>query len=324
MTSPRRLFSLSTAWPRAGLSLAAALLGLVLAASPALAVDLAGAQQDLEQLKKATKASATNDDVRGYLDAVFNAYKNLAGPEKPAEGASEDEVKAWESENAKFEKARDDYRDDAEKLFLKVLTLVKVENETNIRDDVNIRAATILGELGPVLEEKARESLSRSIIKEIERKLTKVKTHEVNSEVLASAFAALGHLNDPDSLEWMLKNHCHANEVQKDYIIAAHRALVLFTNIEGKIRYEVVSTFVKVYGGVELQAEKSSNKAADLAKKRFWDDIKTHTIPVVQHFAGKPTTAEGSALATMEEFTEFMREHKNVRKAPWEDVEVGK
>ena len=313
---PRRLLPLALA--------AALVAGLLLSASPALAVDIAGAESDLEQLKKATKPRATNEDLLQYLDAVFANFKDLKGPEKPADDASEDEKKAWEKENAKFEKALEKYRGNAEKLILKIMTLVKVKSETNVRDDVNIRAANILGDLSPMLDEKGRKSLSKKIMQAIDKRLTKVKTHDVNSDLLAAAFGALGKLNHESSLVWMLKNHCHANEVQKQYIIAAHKAMVLFKDVPGKLRYEVCAQFVKVYGSVEAQAEKSSTDAKDLAKKRFWDDIKTYTIPVVQHFASKPTDGDGSALATMEAFTAFMRDHKNVRKAPWVDAKVKK
>ena len=304
-----------------GLALVA---GFVLAAAPAYAVDLEGANQDLEQLKKATKPRATNEDLLQYLEQVFTNIKGLEGPEKPAEDASEEEKKAYASAEAKFVKARDKYRSDAEKLILKIMTLVKVKSETNIRDDVNIRAANILGDLGPLLDDKGRKSLSKKIMGAIDKRLTKVKTHDVNTELLAAAFGALGKLNDPSGLQWMLKNHCHANEVKKQYIIAAHKAMVLFKDVAGKMRYEVVSQFVKVYGSVEAQAERSSTDAKDLAKKRFWDDIKTYTIPVLQYYAGKPTDAEGSALASMADFQAFMRQHKNLRKAPWVDEKIKK
>ena len=298
--------------------------GLAFAPSTAYAVDLEGANLDLEQLKKAAKSRATNEDALQYLDAVFNNYKELKGPEKPADDASEDEKKAWASANGKFEKARDKYRAAAEKQILKMMTLVKIKNETNVRDDVNIRAATILGDMAPLLDEKGRKALSKKVMGAIDKRLTKVKTHDVNSDLLAAAFGALGKLNDPGSLQWMLKNHCHANEVQKQYIIAAHKSMVLFKDVEGKLRYEVCNQFVKVYGSVEAQAEKSSTDAKDLAKKRFWDDIKTFTIPVVQHYASKPTDADGNALATMADFQAFMREHKNMRKAPWADPKPAK
>ena len=313
---PRRLLPLALA--------AMVLGGLLLAAAPAHAVDLAGAEQDLEQLKKATKPRATNEDLLQYLDAVFTNFKDLKGPEKPADDASEEEKKAWEKANDKFEKGLEKYRGNAEKLILKIMTLVKVKNETNVRDDVNIRAANILGDMAPLLDEKGRKDLSKKVMAAIDKRLTKVKTHEVNSDLLAAAFGALGKLNHESSLEWMLKNHCHANEVQKQYIIAAHKAMVLYKDIDGKLRYEVCAQFVKVYGSVEAQAEKSSTDAKDLAKKRFWDDIKTYTIPVVQHFAGKPTDKDGNALATMADFFQFMRDHKNMRKEPWADPKVEK
>ena len=298
--------------------------GFVLVAQPSLAVDLEGAKQDLEQLKKATKPRATNEDLLQYLDAVFTNVKGLKGPEKPADDASDEEKKAWASANAKFEKNKAKYMADSEKLILKIMTLVKVKNETNIRDDVNIAAAKILGEMGPLLDEKGRKSLSKKIMNSIDKRLTKVKTHDVNTDLLAAAFGALGQLNDVGSLQWMLKNHCHANEVKKQYIIAAHKAMVLFKDVPGKLRYDVVNQFVKVYGSVEAQAEQSSTDAAILAKKRFWDDIKTYTIPVAQHYAGKPTDAEGAALATMADFQAFMRQHKNARKAPWVDAKIKK
>ncbi len=311
--------------PLLPLALAVALVGgLLLSAPPALAVDMAGAESDLDQLKKATKPRATNEDLLQYLDAVFTNYKDLKGPEKPADDASEEEKKAYEKEKAKFDKSLEKYRGNAEKLILKIMTLVKVKNETNIRDDVNIRAANILGDMAPLLDEKGRKSLSKKIMQAIDKRLTKVKTHDVNSDLLAAAFGALGKLNHETSLDWMLKNHCHANEVKKQYIIAAHKAMVLFKDVPGKVRYEVCDEFVKVYGSVEAQAEKSSTDAKDLAKKRFWDDIKTYTIPVVQHFAGKPTDPDGNALATMADFFQFMRDNKNARKGPWADPKVAK
>ncbi len=298
--------------------------GSVVAAPPALAGDLTTANSDLDLLKKSTKSKGTNADLLQYLSDVFGAYKSLEGPPKPADDASDEEKKKWASDNTKFEKQRDKFRSDAQKLILKIMTLVKVKDGTNVRDEVNIKAANTLGEMGPLLDEKGRKSLSKSIMGAIDKRLTKVKTHDVNTDHLAAAFGALGQLNHPSSLQWMLKNHCHANEVKKQYIIAAHKAMVLFKDVPGKLRYEVCSQFVKVYGGVEAQANKSSTDAKDLAKKRFWDDIKTYTIPVVQHYAGKPTDKEGSALATMEAFTAFMREFKNARKAPWVDAKVKK
>jgi hypothetical protein len=73
---------------------------------------------------------------------------------------------------------------------------------------------------------------------------------------------------------------------------------------------------------VESQAQQSSTDPKILAKKRFWDDIKTYTIPVVQHFAGKPANPDGVALSTMAEFQDWLRDHKNVRRPPWTEDEA--
>ena len=293
-------------------------------APKAHAIDLKSAWQDLEQLKKSMKPKATNEDLIQYLDAVFNAFKTPDEPPKPADDATDEEKAEYEKTMAAFEKDRDKYRDAVEKQVLKILVLVKVQPNTNsnVRDDVNIRAANILGEMGEFLDEKARDELSSKIMKTIEAKLTKVKTHDVNTELLDAAFGALGKLNSVDALQWLLKDYSHANEVQKAYLIAAHKAMVLFKSIEGKLRFEICDKFVTTYASVESQAEQSSTDAKILAKKRFWDDIKTHTIPVVQHFAGKPTSAEGAALSTMAEFQEFLREHKSMKRAPWTDEKI--
>lgn len=315
-------------------------LGLILTAVPAAAVDPDAAEADLEQLKKSTKKSATNEDLLQYLDAVASNYKTAEGPPKPAEGASPEELKQWEADTKKFEKWLDGYRKRAEKLFLKIMTLVKVENGRNVRDDVNIRAAAILGELPlPPPPETAspeakqawkegdaelRKDLSKKIMQAIEKKLTKVKTHEVSTDLLDAVFAALGKLNDESALVWLAKEYSHTIDTKKEYLVAAHKAMILFTNVPGKIRYDIVSEFVKQYAGVELQAEKSDPSAAIQAKKRFWDYIKTHTIPVVQHFAkdsdGNPAAdEEGTALSEMKQFQDWMRDHKNPRKPPWTD-----
>ena len=98
----------------------------------------------------------------------------------------------------------------------------------------------------------------------------------------------------------------------------------LFKNVPGKLRYEVVEQFVKVYAGVESQAEKSSSDPKDQAKKRFWDDVKIGVIAVVQYYSkdheGNPAmNDENQALAKMSEFQQWMRDHKSIRKAPWVD-----
>ena len=320
-----------TRFPLLSLALAALLLATGLGTPEAHAVDLDSAQQDLEMLKKSTKPRATNDDLFQYLDQVFAAFKEPDRPEKPADDAPEEEKKAYAAAAAKAEKNIEKFRKDALKVFLKVLTLMKVEQETNTRDDVNTRAAVILGETAelknpdgtPVMDEKARKDLSKKLMQAIEKKLTKVKTHEVSTDHLDATFAALGKLNDPGSLSWMTDNYTHAIDNRKAYLIAAHKAMVLFKNIPGKQRKEVCDAMVKTYAGVESQAQQKSADPKITAKKDFWDAIKTYTIPVLQYFAGYPKDPEGVPLAEVKQFQEFLRENRNAKKGPWADEKIG-
>lgn len=301
-----------------------ALFAGVVAPRSAEAVDLEAAKADLEQLKKSTKSRSTNEDLLQYLDAVFAAYKELDEPPKPGEDASEDDQKAYKTAMGKFEKERTKFRSDAQKLILKIMTLYKVKAETNIRDDVNTRAAKILGDMAPLLSAKGRKDLSKKIMQAIDKKMTKVKTHQVNTEHLEAAFEALARLNDMSALQWMTKNYTHGNEVQKEYLVAAHKAMVGFKSVPGKYRYEVVAQMVKMYTGTELQAEQTSNDPKVQQKKRFWDEIKTYTIPAVQYFAGQPQDAEGQALAEMKQFQDWLRKNKNPKKGPWADDAIKK
>jgi len=290
----------------------------------AQAVDVGAAFDDLAELKKATKPRATNEDLEQYLKAVFTAFKSLDEPEAPAKDASDEEKKAYASAKAKFDKDQAKFRKDAEKLILKILTLKKVKNETNIRDDINTQAARILGDMAPILDEKGRKVLSKKIMQAIEKKLTKIKGYTLSSDHLEAAFEALGKLNDRAALQWMLKNYTHTNEVKKMYLIAAHKALLKFKDVPGKLRYEVCATFIKNYAGVESQAAQTSNDPKLQQKKRFWDDIKTGVIPVVQYYAmdaddNPAADAEGNALAKMLDFQAWMRDHKSLRRAPWVD-----
>lgn len=302
------------------------LMTLLLVAGPLLrsaqAVDMKGAWDDLEQLKRSMKPKKTNEDLVQYLDAVFNAFKDeTGGPPKPADDASDDAKRDYERELAKWQKDREKFREEAEKLILKISVLVKVQRgtNTNIRDEVNIKAAQILGEMAPLLDERGRHNLSGHIMRLIDRKLTKVKTYELNADHLDAMFAALGKLNDMDSIAWILKNHVHANYVQEMYLVAADKALVLFKNVPGRVRHAVCDEFVRVYASVESQAEQSSNDKNVLAKKRFWDDIKTYAIPVVQYYAQQPKNDQGAVLKSMGEFQKFMRDHRNLRRPPWVD-----
>jgi len=304
----------------------------VLSPSAAWAVDLESAQADLDMLKKSKKSRAINDDLFQYLDQVFAAYEKPDRPEKPADDAYDEEKKAYATAKANSDKKIAQYRKSAQKVILSIVTLFKVVRETNTRDDVNTRAAVLLGDMAglknadgtPVLDKKARKDLSKKIMQAVDKKLTKVKSHDVNPDTLDAALAALGKLNDPSSLAWMLKNYTHANDNKKEYLIAAHKAMVLFTDVPGKLRQDICATMVKSYAGVESQAKQVSSDPKITAKKDFWDAIKTYTIPVMQYYAGKPEDEEGVPMAEMSQFQTFMRSHRSPKKAPWVDEKIKK
>lgn len=321
--------------------------GLVLAtlvASPATAwaedkaepVAYEEAVRDLATLGGYLKdRKAINDQINQYLELVARAYVNLKRPDKPADDAGEDAKAAYKSVKAKFDKDAADFRKKAEKLFFKAFGLQRVKKDTNQRDDVNTRAAQVIAGLGKAYGmdkagAKARAAISKKLRGAME-KLKKIK-YDLNTDTLGAAFMALGQLGSIGSLEWMLDEYSHTKENEQDWLVAAHTAIVQFPTTQakgtelgrewatGKLRFAVIESFIKSYASVESAANRSSADAKDRAKKRFWDNIKNVTIPVMQHFAGAPMDADsGEALATMNEFEKWFRKHKNVRKDPWAD-----
>ncbi len=300
-------------------------------------VDPAEAGKDLDQLSSDIKSKKiTNEDLLQYLDVAFKAYYNFAKPEKPADIAddADEEAKAahaaamkdYKAALDKVEKQEADHAKKAEKLFFKALTLQKIRAETNIRDDVCIRAAKILGDIAQLKviadDEKKRKKLSDKIAKALDG-LRKAK-YQVSTDHLEMAFAAIGKLNHPAGLKWMLDNFVHTknspNEV--DRLIAAHKAMVLFTNVPGKTRYAVTEEFIKIYQATENTASQNTTDTKVQATKEFWDKIRVDAIKVVQHYAGEPTDADGQAYSTMAGFKDWFRDHKKANKPPWVDEKI--
>lgn len=306
------------------------------AAAPATqpTVALSEAAMDLERLEAALKnKKSINDEINQYLDLVAGHFARIAPPEAPAALAADadEETKAThaaavaEHDKAvqKFDRDLAAYRDRVVKAIFRAFKTTDVKKETNLRDEVNRKAAQSLGALTAAWPGedglKQREDVSRDLRKSIDE-LHKAKWN-LSTDVLGEAFGAVGSLNTPQGLAWMMKEYTHAKNNEVIWLVAAHKAMVKFTEVEGSVRYELVELFVRTYAGVESAAEKSSSDPKDQSKKRFWDDIKTATIPVVQYFSGNPTNEENVALATMREFEDWFRDHKNPRKAPWTDAD---
>ena len=302
-------------------------------ADEAVPVPLETAQAELDILAAKLKSKRSiNEEITAALDAVSNAYHNLEQPAKPElqevpEGASEEEQEAIEKANEdlqddhekamkKFERDHEKFRKDAEKLFLKALKLMKIhrQSERNIRDDVNIKAAQVLGKTGnPKVAQKIQQTLEKSIFK---------AKYEVPMQLLEESFGALGTIGDEESLEWMVKEFTHAKKSPRalvDQLIAAHKAMIMYDRekVDGGLRYKLVQEMVKTYSGIESQASQSSTDKNIQAAKVFWDRIKNDAIKAVQYFSFDPRNEDEEVLATMAEFQDWFRDHKNPRRAPW-------
>jgi hypothetical protein len=301
-----------------------------------------------------------NEDLIGSLDALAKAFYAMKfegeAPAALADGADEEAkkahaalVKAYEDAQKKHADKVKAWQEDCLDLVFKALKLVAFDPRTkeNNRNDVNLKAAQVLGDLladarlsegrEPKECEKARESWSKSLMGLLAGELEEPKQdYLVPVAVLESAFAALGKINDHGSLKWLLDNYSHTNNAQSkvERLKAAHKAMVLFKGVEGALRYSVVEKFITIYTAAEASANNNAASGADAkaksaaaAAKKFWDDVKTDTIAVVNYYATPqggqaPTTAEGQAMTTMEELNKWWSKHNNRKKAPWLDEKV--
>ena len=308
------------------------------AAPEAPAAEMPEALGDLEKLENALKSKKSiNDEIIQYVDLVGGHFRAIKGPEPAADDAPQEAKDEYAAAKKKFDKDFADYRKKAEKAIFKALGLVKLRGETNERNEVNMKAAQVIGSLAaafpggliPIKDDEGaeklrkanvgeREDLAKKLMKEIDS-LHKAK-YDLSSDVLQASFGALGQLNTLNSVEWMLADYSHAKNNEVMWLVAAHKALPSFGPVPGHLRYDLVEQFIRTYVGVESAANTSSTDPKDQAKKRFWDDIRTFTVPVVQYYAGNPVDAEtNEALSTMGQFDEWFRDHKNKRKAPWTD-----
>lgn len=296
---------------RAALVPTAALLLALLAPTPAFAKKPAPATDPmpLAEAKAVLKdAAARLRDSKAITEDVSFALKALASAHA---GVGSDT------------RAHRDFRRKAEALLLKGLTIVRTDRrrrDVNRFDPVNVQAAELLGGTAGVLDAKAARSLSRKLRTAITKDLADKRKPEMwSDEVLESAFAALAELNDHDTLLWMAETYRHSKAREVPFLIAAHKALVRFEKVPGKLRHTVCRIMIQSYAGVESAAERSSNSAADRAMKRTWDRLRTATVPVLQHFAGRPKNDDGQALSTVGEFQAWWKDHKGLRDAAWKD-----
>jgi hypothetical protein len=345
---------------RALLSLAFGALGVILGSAPRAA----WAAQDpvaIDQAQGLLKQLAThlgdkkiqNEDLLADLDLVFQAYHNLKKPEgppaEPAADASEEVKKKYAEDKKKYDADMaaypghvKDFQNKADDLLLKAMLLTKVppRGTDNARNDVNIKAAQVLGDLlaydatkEPDMakgtdeqkkEVRDREKQRAGIAKKLQAALGKdlyKPGWQVPTGLTEAAFGALGKMNDAASLTWLMENFVHTRNVPEDeeQLIAAHKAMKLFKNVPAKQRYAIVDAFMKIYPSTEAQAEKSDKDPKIQAAKRFWDRIKTDAVAVVAYYASSPSNDKGEALSTMQEFAGWFRTHDKPNRPPWVD-----
>jgi len=299
-----------------------------------------------------------NEDLNGSIEAIATDFFTIAqpaekAPEALAEGADEEArkahaaaQKAYEDALKKHRAAVRDWQNAALDLVFRALKLVAYDakNKANLRDDVNIKASLVLGDLlgdARLSEcrdakelEKLREGWSKQIRDALAGDLEEPKSdYQVPVAVLENAFAALGKINDAKSLAWLLENYSHTNNApaQVERLKAAHKALLLFKGVKGELRFQLVEKFSTIYSAAEATASNAAANSGDAkqrtaaaAAKKFWDDVKTDAIAVVNYYAtapdGKaPANAEGQALTTMKDLFVWFSENSRKNRAPWLD-----
>ncbi|MFM8980758.1 MAG: hypothetical protein ACKOSS_09905 [Planctomycetia bacterium] len=339
----------------------AALLSVVLPPSLARAegVPLEDAKRNLEvfggQLKD---RKLGNEDLNGSIEALASDFYNIASPAEKApdalpDGADEEARKAHAAATKAYEEALKkqraavrDWQHAALDLIFRALKLVVYDAKTksNLRDDVNIKASLVLGDLlgNPKLAEgrdakeleKLREGWSKQLRDLLAGELEEPKQdYQVPVAVLENTFAALGKINDPKTVAWLLENYSHTNNApaKVERLKAAHKAMVLFKGIKGDLRFQVVEKFATIYSAAEATANNAAansgdakQKTAAAASKKFWDDVKTDAIAVVNYYAtgpdgAAPANAEGQALTTMKDLFVWFGDHSRKNRAPWLD-----
>ena len=323
------------------LSLALGLLAAgVFAPSARAADELEAAEAALDRLEGVMKKRKTiNETLIAGLDEVMEYYNQLQPPVKPEplpipdeatdeekkeiEKQNDDALDDWEDAVKKWDREVGKFKKDVRDALIDAFKLVKPSRQTHIneREDVNIKAVELIATMSGENEE-IREDMSDDLIKAMEGVLFKAKDYDPTELLYEKAFAALGALNDMDALEWIIEEFTHTRSSPQKEVMklsAAHKAMVLFKNVPGKTRYELVDEMIKNYAGVESQAEQSSADPKVQEKKRFWDRIKMDVIAAVQYYAAEPRDAEGQVIARMDGFQDWFRDNDNARRAPWTD-----
>lgn len=270
---------------------------------PKAPVTLKDAELEVGRLKDLLKKSKSdNQDILASLEALAKAYVNLV-PNDEAGKAT------FEADSARFWKL-------AENHFLDAFEVKRVTPNTsaNIRDDVNIKAAQILGWCRPEITVK--------IITILETKIFKAKDYDPPTTLYDEAFKAIALLNTKDGfaycLDWVKYS---TNKGDAERTKAAFEALVLFTEVKGTVRHELVKKTVTSFIGTESAAERGRTKE-EQTQKVVWDKVKGAVIKALQVYCKEPKAKDGALMAKVRDFQDWFRDHDGPRDPAWVDPKI--
>jgi hypothetical protein len=267
------------------------------------AVTLKDAEVEAGRLRELLKRSKSdNQDILASLDALAKAYVNLA-PNDDAGKAT------FEADSARFHK-------EAEKLFLDAFEAKYVRPNTgaNLRDDVNIKAAQILG--------WCRPELTNKIITILEAKIFKAKDYDPPTTLYEEAFKAIALLNTKDGFAYCLDWAKYStNKGDAERTKAMFEAIILFTDVKGAVRHDFVKKTLISFIGTESAAERGRTKE-EQTQKVVWDKVKGAIIRAMQVYCKEPKAKDGALMAKLRDFDQWFRDHDALRDPTWVDPKV--
>jgi hypothetical protein len=262
------------------------------------------AWEELERLKALLKNNRSiNEELIYALDVVAGYYTRPPPNDRrlilEADLAKVAREEGWPRD---YLAQVQSYRRAVETTLRKALVLEKVHRSTerNMRSDINIRAALILGQTkNPALAKPLQNALERNILK---------AKHHVPEQLLDACFGSIASIGTQKSFEWMVKEFTHTKDSptrQLDALVSAHRAMLRFEDVPGKSRHRATRQLVKMYAGS--------------TDEQIWQRIGTGVIQLLQHLTGKPKDQDDVLLNTMEQFTNWFRKHKSSSNPVWAD-----
>ncbi len=279
--------------------------GALAAGKVATAADAVSAKDAVPRLKTLKgllgKRNATNEEIRGALEAVMEAFSNHGGTPKE----------------------RDAFRASAGVQIARALTVHKVsrrDDEQNVREEIVVKAseyiaAAVKGADKAAFDTKARAKLAAAIRKAADARLKKLKPRQLSDAWLDAVFGSLAALGDDATYAWFIDNFVHARTRETRQLVAAHKAMALIGDAPGKLRHRLTDLLLRAYEGLESASQQ--NTVESQPSKRLWDDLRRTVIPLLQTITGQPQNEDGVALSSMREFRVWWKAHKRPGKAPW-------